>query len=146
MNEPLQFIFSNLIIFLKNQNTTAITVQCLYFTGWSSLLVTSIIWIHLFFDFVIPTNSQTYYLTKDFVTNLVIFVIVPLMFIFGNENLTKYVLQHISLNQFYTICNSTYQSCSAVLPNKRCRGNHVTPLPQKDNSVYIDDNQRIIYI
>ena len=129
MNEPFQFIFSNLNIFLKNQNTTAITVQCLYFTGWSSLLVTSIIWIHLFFDFVIPTNSQTYYLTKDFVSNLAIFVIVPLMLIIRNEKMSKYVSQHISTKQYYISLKTLYHGCIAILPTKKGRINSVTPLP-----------------
>ena len=116
-------------------------------TGWASLIITSIIWIHLFFDFVISIKKgQTYFLTKDFVTVLVLFVIVPVVLIIRSEKMSKYVLQHITSNQYFLILASIYERCSAMLPNKRDRNNTVTPLPNIENMVFIDDSQRITHI
>ena len=114
--------------------------------GWASLLVISMIWIHLTFIFFVPTNSQTYFLTKDFVTILVIFVIVPLLLIIRNKNMSKYVIQRISANQYYIMFAVMYNRCSALMPNKADRNNSVTPLPNIENMDFINENQRTIYI
>ena len=118
----------------------------IFSTGWASLLVISMIWIHLTFNFFVPTNSQTYFLTKDFVTILIIFVIVPLLLIIRNKNMSKYVIQHISANQYYIMFAVMYNRCSALMPNKADRNNSVTPLPNIENMDFINENQRTIYI
>jgi hypothetical protein len=68
------------------------------------------------------------------------------MFIIGNENLSKYILQHISTNQYYIILNCFYNRCIALLPNKINKNNSVGPLPKTDNLPFFDDSQRIVYI
>ena len=135
-------MISLLVSFKKHSNTQYL----LMLTGWTSLLVISIVGINLFFNFVIPTNSQTYFLTKDFVTNLVMFVIVPLMLIIRNENMSKYVSQHISTMPYYNILFAIYNKFSAMLLNKRGKNNSVTPLPNVENVVFINDSQTIIHI
>jgi hypothetical protein len=36
-----------------------------------------VIGVHFFFDFIMPNNSQSYYLTKDFITNFFLFLVIP---------------------------------------------------------------------
>jgi hypothetical protein len=45
--------------------------------GVFSLIVIGVIGMHVFFDFVMPNNSQSYYLAKDFITTFCLFFIIP---------------------------------------------------------------------
>ena len=68
------------------------------------------------------------------------------MLIIKNENMSKYVTQHISANQYYIMCAVIYNRCSALMLNKADRNNSVTPLQKIENADFINENQRTIYI
>jgi hypothetical protein len=58
-------------------------------------------WIHFFFDFILPTTTETYYLIKDFITNLVLFIGVPMTIITGHDNMEQYIRQHVTDDSVY---------------------------------------------
>ena len=70
-------------------------------SGLPSIFTISIMWIHFFFDFILPTTSVTYYLIKDFVTNLVLFIGVPLTIVTGHDNMEQYIRQHVTDNSLF---------------------------------------------
>ena len=47
--------------------------------------------LHLIFDFVIPSNSQSFYLAKDYTTIFFLFVAIPLVMVVKNENMLNFV-------------------------------------------------------
>ena len=57
--------------------------------------------LHLIFDFVIPSNSQSFYLAKDYTTIFFLFVAIPLVVIVKNENILNFVR-----NRFFEICRA----------------------------------------
>ena len=113
------------------------------FLGLTSLLVSLIIGIHFFFDFVLPNNSQMYFLAKDFVTNFVLFLVIPFAMVLKNDNMKNYILNNISKTKFFGILHNLSTSSFSLLNH---RHNSVSPLPScQDDLNKNDDGQRILY-
>ena len=47
------------------------------------------------FDLVIPSSSQTFYLTKDFTSIFFLFFAIPLTTIFQNSSMKNYIQLHL---------------------------------------------------
>jgi hypothetical protein len=90
--------------------------------------------IHSFFDFVIPTNSQTYFLFKDFITIVAVFITMPIIMIMHNENMSKYVAQHLQENFYSYILINIPNLCKKMFGKKKVKKfNSILPIPYTEN-------------
>ena len=64
------------------------------YLGVYSFSVVVVIGLHMLFDLVIPSNSQTFYLTKDFASIFFLFFAIPLSTIFQNSSMKSYIRLH----------------------------------------------------
>ena len=63
-------------------------------TGLSSLIVIAVILIQFVLQFVFPGNTLAFYLAKDFFSNILIFVLYPLVVIVKNKSILKFISQY----------------------------------------------------
>jgi len=83
-------------------------------TGLLSLLIVAVISGQTIFQFVLPVNKDTFHLIKDFTTNLILFVLLPLLLIVCNKNMSKFILQIISESKIYRFCNRILNLVNSV--------------------------------
>ena len=83
-------------------------------TGLLSLLIVAVISGQTIFQFVLPVNKDTFHLIKDFTTNLILFVLLPLLLIVCNKNMSKFILQIISESKIYRFCNRSLNLVNSV--------------------------------
>ena len=99
-------------------------------TGLLTLLTVSVLGGHFLLQFVLPVEKETLHLVKDFLTNLFLFVLVPMAIIFRNKNMLKFVGQTVSDTEMYKLWNSLgdWMKKSSALCTKR---NQVDVTPEK---------------
>ena len=99
-------------------------------TGLLTLLTVSVLGGHFLLQFVLPVEKETLHLVKDFLTNLFLFVLVPMAIIFRNKNMLKFVGQTVSDTEMYKHWNDLgnwMKKCSALCTKR----NQVDVTPEK---------------
>ena len=102
--------------------------SCLSFEGLSSLLLMSAFIGLLVVDVTYPEDKrdQNFYLSETFFSCLFFFVVIPILFIAKNENMTHYVF-----NKLYH--SNTVKEKIVLLFTK----NQVIPLSQENNLIWV---------
>jgi hypothetical protein len=99
-------------------------------TGLLTLLTVSVVGGHFLLQFVLPVEKEDLHLIKDLLSNLLLFVFVPMGIIFRNKNMLKFVAQTVSDTDIYKGFNSlgNFVTKCTALCRKR---NQVAPRPEK---------------
>ncbi len=93
-------------------------------TGLFTLLIVFVALGQFLFTFVVSGNGQSYHLIKDLISTLLLFVFIPIIIMFNNNKISKYIFQYfcdsrvcITLSTLHFSVLSLYKMKSKVHPD-----------------------------
>ena len=101
-----------------------------------------VIGFHLIFDLVIPANSQSFYLAKDFNTILFLFFAIPLSMIRKNESMMSFVESRFLRKISFNVLENLTILMKDLSSKLHFRDNAVNPVESPNDCMKSEDRLR----
>ena len=89
-------------------------------TGWTTLITLSTILVYMILKLTFAENSVTYFLVKECFIVIVVFIVLPLVMILRNNQISKYIKQIIEDSKPYQLCETLYSKCRKSNSTVKC--------------------------